>query len=109
MKHIISLSITQATTAPKQERTKEHLPRTYFRNISTEWGKHRENNYVDYDKEVLVPKMLSREGPPVVTADVNNDGLDDVFLGNASNSAAQLLLQTKDGQFISTNLSLWDE
>ena len=105
----ISLSITQATTAPKQEITKEHLPTTYFQNISTEWGKHRENNYVDYDKEVLVPKMLSREGPPVVTADVNNDGLDDVFLGNASNAAAQLLLQTKEGQFISTNLSLWDE
>ncbi len=105
----ISLSITQATTAPKQERTKEHFPTTYFQNISAEWGKHSENNYVDYDKEVLVPKMLSREGPPVVTADVNNDGLDDVFLGNASNAAAQLLVQTKEGQFISTNLSLWDE
>ncbi len=34
----ISLSITQATTAPKQEITKEHLPTTYFQNISTEWA-----------------------------------------------------------------------
>ena len=105
----ISLSINQATTMPKQERAKENLPKTYFQSISTEWDKHSENNYVDYDKEVLVPRMLSREGPPVVTSDVNNDGLDDIFLGNATNAAAQLLIQTKEGKFISTNLPLWDE
>ena len=69
-------------------------------------GQTQKNNYVDYDKEVLVPKMLSREGPPVVTADVNNDGLDDVFLGNASNSAAFSNKRRTDS---STNLSLWDE
>src|SRR5205823_6792129 len=41
---------------------------------------HHENDYVDFDRERLMPKMLSTEGPLMAVADVNGDGLDDVFI-----------------------------
>ena len=37
---------------------------------------HHENDYVDFDRERLMPKMLSTEGPMMAVADVNGDGLD---------------------------------
>lgn len=62
---------------------------------------HKEDNYVDYNLEPLVTKMLSREGPALAVADVDQNGLDDVYLGNAFDSKAQLLLQVAPGEFVS--------
>ncbi len=44
---------------------------------------HRENDFVDFDREPLIPKLLSTEGPYIAVADVNGDGLDDLFIGGA--------------------------
>ncbi len=45
---------------------------------------HKENAYVDFDYEALIAQMLSREGPAMDVADLNNDGRDDVFIGGAT-------------------------
>ena len=37
--------------------------------------------YIDFYTERNIPRMLSREGPQAATADVNRDGLEDVFIG----------------------------
>ena len=68
---------------------------------------HRENEFVDFDRERLIPKMLSTEGPLAAVADVNADGLDDVFLGGAKEQAGQLLLQQRDGRFVASNEALF--
>lgn len=41
--------------------------------------------------------MLSRQGPKAATGDVNNDGLEDLFIGGARNQSSQLYLQTPNG------------
>ncbi len=60
---------------------------------------HTENNYIDFKREPLMVHKLSEEGPALAKADVNNDGLDDVFIGSSVGFASQLLLQKKDGTF----------
>jgi hypothetical protein len=64
---------------------------------------HRENDFVDFDRERLIPKMLSTEGPFMAVADVNGDGLDDAFIGGAKGQAGSLLIQQRDGRFVSTS------
>jgi hypothetical protein len=68
---------------------------------------HHENDYVDFDRERLMPKMLSTEGPFMAVADVNGDGLDDVFIGGAKGQASAILIQQTDGSFVTSNEKLF--
>ena len=65
------------------------LPTSPTRSRST--FAHRENDFVDFDRERLIPKLLSTEGPTSAVADVNGDGLDDVYIGGAKEQAGALL------------------
>lgn len=62
---------------------------------------HRENRFSDFDRERLMPKLLSTEGPFMAVADVNGDGLSDTFIGGAKDQSGRLLLQSSDGRFVS--------
>ena len=63
---------------------------------------HHENAFVDFDRESLMPKLLSTEGPYVTVADVNGDSLDDFFIGGAKDQASALYIQQDDGHFVAT-------
>jgi hypothetical protein len=60
---------------------------------------HKENDYKDFDDQRLIPKMLSTEGPKLAVADVDGDGLEDFFVGNATGDTAKLFIQQPDGTF----------
>ncbi|MEP6725213.1 MAG: VCBS repeat-containing protein [Bacteroidota bacterium] len=61
---------------------------------------HRENEYSDFDIERLMPKMLSTEGPKLAVADMNNDGLQDFYMGSALDDTAKIFIQQRNGLFI---------
>jgi enediyne biosynthesis protein E4 len=61
--------------------------------------KHEENTFFDYDREPLMPHLLSTEGPALAVADVNGDGLDDLYVGGAKWQGGRLYLQQRDGRF----------
>jgi hypothetical protein len=67
---------------------------------------HRENDFVDFDRERLMPKMLSTEGPLMAVADVNGDALDDVFISGAKEEPSAILIQQPSGSFARSNEKL---
>jgi hypothetical protein len=70
-------------------------------------ARHRENAFVDFDRERLIPKLVSTEGPYLAAADVNGDGLDDLYFGGAKEQAGRLMLQRRDGTFAPSNEPLF--
>jgi hypothetical protein len=58
---------------------------------------HKENEFNDFQKEVLLPYKQSTLGPYITTGDANGDGYDDVYIGGAHGQAGQLFLQNKKG------------
>ena len=60
---------------------------------------HIENNFFDYDRESLMPEKLSTEGPAVVKADFNGDGLEDLYIGGAKYQSPALFIKQQDGSF----------
>jgi hypothetical protein len=73
-----------------------------FRDVTAERGvdvTHVENAFVDFEREPLMPRLLSTEGPALAAADVNGDGLDDLYLGGSVRQEGRLLVQQRDGTF----------
>lgn len=62
--------------------------------------RHRENDFIDFKVQGLLPRMYSTEGPALAAADVNHDGLMDVYLGGAKGQAGALLVQNAKGGFM---------
>ncbi len=60
---------------------------------------HKENLFIDFDIERLIPKMLSTEGPCLAVADVNNDGTEDFFLASSVGDTGKIFIQNKAGKF----------
>src|SRR5690606_11343787 len=61
---------------------------------------HEENVFDDYETQVLLPHQMSSFGPELVVGDLNNDGLDDYFVGGASGFEGHLFYQTAKGTFV---------
>ncbi len=69
---------------------------------------HRESNFVDFDRDKLLFHMLSTEGPRIAKADVNNDGLEDLFIGGAKDQSAALFIQTRNGDMVKQNQKVFE-
>ena len=68
---------------------------------------HKENDFVDFKDEVLLPYQLSKQGPALAKADVNGDGLEDVFIGGAIGQGGALFIQTSDSKWKQATQQPW--
>ncbi|MBI1225663.1 MAG: CRTAC1 family protein [Bacteroidetes bacterium] len=85
------LAVNPYDIIPEESKLVEEVPCSF--------AKHQEDGYVDFYNEGLIFRMVSREGPKADVADVNGDGLDDVFIGGAKGQPGQLYLQNSQGDF----------
>ncbi|MCK5443832.1 MAG: VCBS repeat-containing protein, partial [Maribacter sp.] len=67
--------------------------KSLFQKINTTINfKHKENRFVDFDRDRLLHHMYSTEGPKISMADINNDGQQDLFIGGSKGNSPTLLL-----------------
>ncbi|MEO9511234.1 MAG: VCBS repeat-containing protein [Flavobacteriaceae bacterium] len=60
---------------------------------------HEEDLFDDYSSEPLLPYEYAKIGPGLAKGDVNNDGLEDFFIGNATRKSGKLYIQDPNSKF----------
>jgi len=70
---------------------------------------HKENEFDDFIDESLLPHKQSVLGPFSSVADVNKDGLDDIYIGGAKGQSGILYKQHKSGKFINSFSDVWEK
>jgi len=81
---------------------------TLFKDVTDSSGihyTHQEVDFIDFDKERLLPHKLSQYGPGLAAGDIDGNGLDDIYIGGTGNFPGKFFLQQPNGKFIAKDLS----
>lgn len=100
----IIVDYASAHTSLEKIKTKKQL----FSEVTDDYGlnhKHIENEYDDFKNEVLLPHKMSTFGPALAVGDINNDGLDDFFIGGSTGFEGAIYAQNSDKSFSKTKQS----
>ncbi len=67
---------------------------------------HHEDDFDDFKRNKIIPHRVSREGPAIAVADIDNDGDLDYYISGAKNQAGALYIQNADGTFKPANSAI---
>jgi len=71
--------------------------------VSGKYGLEHESldhDFIDFNFQRTLPHKFSQYGPAVSVGDINNDGLDDIFVAASRNFKEKWFLQQADGSFV---------
>ena len=115
LKHVVAngpLVVRRANAAPgfplaRFFPEKKHMLEDVSAEVKLGW-RHHENAFNDFKKQYLIPHKESTRGPKLAVADVNHDGLDDLFVCGARGQAGSLFIQRSSGQFVAVDTAVFD-
>nr|WP_299171854.1 VCBS repeat-containing protein [uncultured Allomuricauda sp.] len=100
-----TLTISPENTKPYNYDTSKINAPSLFKKVDNALGidfVHKEDNYVDFNREKLIPYKASDRGPAMAIGDLNNDGKEDIFLGGSKFIPSKTYIQ-QDSAFVVHN------
>lgn len=94
---LITIVHGEADSAPVPKNVAESQ---LFQRDPTFIHRHSEWDYIDYNIQALLPHKLSQLGPALAAGDVNQDGLEDLYVSGSAFVKGYFLMQQKNGQYI---------
>jgi hypothetical protein len=92
---------------PRSDERRSVNSKTLFATADTLAFRHEENSFVDFKNEFLLPHRLSTLGPKITMGDVNGDGKEDFYIGNAAGAKGGLFISSGDGFIPSAQPALY--
>lgn len=103
--------LNQINYNPRKKKLEQLQKKTIFTDITQSKNSpnylHQENYFDDYKQQILLPHKFSQLGPAIAKADVDGDGLDDLYIGGALGRSGQLFLQQRSGSFTPVQETSW--
>jgi hypothetical protein len=101
----LTVDLNNATLTHRWKRDDSIIP--LFDDVTSSVGinyRHSERDYIDFDKEKLIPHKLSEYGPPLAVSDIDGNGLEDFYIGGSGDYPGKFFLQQNNGRFIQKDL-----
>ncbi|WP_242156929.1 VCBS repeat-containing protein [Aestuariivivens sediminis] len=95
-----TVEVSYENAKPYEYNFEDTLKHQVFTKVGDKLGiffKHTDNNYIDSNRNKLIPYQISDRGPAVAIGDINNDGKDDVFFGNGKHVPSEIYIQNDNG------------
>ena len=92
-----TLTIVPENTEPFEYSTKDkNSKQSLFSKTTDNLGidfTHKEDRYLDFNRQKLIPYQISDRGPATAVGDLNGDGKEDLFFGGSKFIASQVYIQ----------------
>jgi hypothetical protein len=99
-----TLPVQAVTNAGKEMDADQKQGEAYFRKVSDPVNyKHTDFSGNDFKRQPLMMFMYSKTGPVMAKADVDNDGLEDLYISGDMNNPGFVYRQDVSGRFLKTD------
>ncbi|MDB6030129.1 MAG: ASPIC/UnbV domain protein [Verrucomicrobiales bacterium] len=102
--HIYEVEESEALPGTNRP-VKSESPALFTLDVAASGLLHREETFDDFERQPLIPKMLSRFGPGVAWIDMDGDGHEDLVMGMGKGRQMEYLRNDGKGNFILESLA----
>ncbi len=97
------LTIAYNPSATVQQTSKDTTDVVLFQKADTKYNLNHlaeDQDFIDFNFQSTLPHKFSQYGPALSVGDINNDGLDDMFVGASRGFREKWFIQQKDQRFV---------
>lgn len=91
-----TLVLSPRNEVPYSYEKSSSSPQAWFRRVPGDLGidfTHTEDNYIDFNRQKLIPYKISDRGPATAVGDLDHDGKEDIFFGSSKFFPSRIFIQ----------------